>query len=330
LTNNGIAVVDRGTRLERWNLELIVSKDKPMTGETQPASVVIRSEHLTAEISPHGAELIRLQDRDGRDLLWNGCEKWWTGRAPLLFPIVGRLPNDVAMFDGKMFSMRQHGFARNKQFSIVGASVSECIFRLASDDETRQQFPFEFVLEIVVAIEDATLRIGATVFNESSRAMPVSFGFHPAFRWPLPYGGSRQDHEIRFEKPESAPIRRLTDGLLDVTASAEVFEGSIMSLDDAMFVPGALVFDQLKSRAVNFGVPGEPSIQIRFRNLPHLGVWTKPGAGFLCIEPWQGYAAPLGFTGELKDKPGGALLAANATAQFAIEICLQGAKRASA
>jgi galactose mutarotase-like enzyme len=207
-----LAFADRETRSERGNAQLIVSKDKPMTGETHPASVVIRSEHLGAEISPHGAELIRLQDRDGKDLFWNGCEKWWTGHAPLLFPIVGRLPNNTTMFDGKMFSMRQHGFARNKQFSIVGASTSECTFRLASDDETRRQFPLEFVLDVVVVIEDATLRIGAVVFNESSRAMPVSFGFHPAFRWPLPYGGSRQDHEIRFEKPESAPIRRLSDG----------------------------------------------------------------------------------------------------------------------
>ena len=303
-----------------------------MTGEIEPASpasIVIRSERLVAEISPHGAELTRLRDRDGNDLLWNGCEKWWTGRAPLLFPIVGALPNNTAVVDGKTFSMRQHGFARNKQFSVVGASLTECTFGLASDDEKRRQFPFDFVLEVTFAIEGAALRIGATVFNKSSRAMPVSFGFHPAFRWPLPYGGSRQDHEIRFERPESAPIRRLTDGLLDLTASREMFEGSIMALDDAMFVPGALIFDQLQSRAVSFGVPGKPSIQVRFPNMPHLGVWTKPGAGFLCVEPWQGYAAPLGFAGELKDKPGGMLLAANASTEFAIEICLLGTNEPS-
>jgi galactose mutarotase-like enzyme len=304
-----------------------------MTGEMEPASpasIVIRSERLVAEISPHGAELTRLRDRDGNDLIWNGCEKWWTGRAPLLFPIVGALPDNTAVVNGKTFSMRQHGFARNKQFSVVGASLCECTFGLASDDETRRQFPFEFVLEVTFVIEGAVLRIGATVFNKSSRAMPVSFGFHPAFRWPLPYGGSRQDHEISFESAECAPIRRLTDGLLDLTASKEMFEGSTMPLDDAMFVPGALIFDQLQSRAVSFGVPGEPSIQIRFPNMPHLGVWTKPGAGFLCVEPWQGYAAPLGFSGELKDKPGGILLAANASIEFAIEICLLGTNEPSA
>jgi galactose mutarotase-like enzyme len=159
LTNDGAAVVDQEARLERWNLG---SKAKPMTGEMQPASIVIRSERLVAEISRHGAELIRLQDRDGKDLLWNGCEKWWTGRAPLLFPIVGGLPNNAVMIDGETFSMRQHGFARNRQFSVVGASASGCSFRLASDDETRRQFPFDFVLEVAFVIEGAALRIGAT------------------------------------------------------------------------------------------------------------------------------------------------------------------------
>lgn len=295
-----------------------------MAGEMESTSVAIRSERLVAEISCHGAELIRLRDHDGKDLLWDGSEKWWTGRAPLLFPIVGRLPNDTATIDGEAFPMPQHGFARNRQFSVVSASASECIFRLAADDETRRQFPFDFVLEVVFAVEGAVLRIEATVFNKSSSAMPVSFGFHPALRWPLPYGGSRQEHELRFEKSESTPIRRLAAGLLDASASPEIFAGRTMALDDAMFGSGALIFDQLKSRAVDFGVPGKPSIQVRFPNMPHLGVWTKPGAGFLCIEPWHGYAAPVGFAGELKDKPGGVLLAANTSRKFAIEIHLLG------
>src|SRR6202048_2773180 len=122
-----------------------------MAGEIEPASpasIVIGSERLVAEISPHGAELTRLRDRDGNDLLWNGCEKWWTGRAPLLVPIVGALPNSTAVIDGKTCSMRQHGFARNKKLTVVGASLSECTFRLASDDETRRQYPFDFVLEV--------------------------------------------------------------------------------------------------------------------------------------------------------------------------------------
>jgi hypothetical protein len=116
----------------------------------------------------------------------------------------------------------------------------------------------------------------------------------------------------------------LTDGVVDVTASKEIFEGSTMPRDDGMLVPGALIFDDVKSRAANFGVQGRPSIEVRFADMPHLGLWTKPGAGLLCIEPWQGHAAPLGFAGDFRDKPGGVSITANASARSALEVCLLG------
>jgi galactose mutarotase-like enzyme len=286
------------------------------------AAAVIRSDDLQAEICSHGAELIRLRDRRGRDLLWDGCAKWWAGRAPLLFPIIGRLPNDQALIDGKIYAMRQHGFARTKDFTLVHFANSECCFRLEADAATRVQFPFDFVLEVGFAIENSVLRVAATVINRSPWPMPVSFGFHPAFRWPLPYGGRREEHILRFERTEAAPPRRTIDGLLDLNSTEEFFKGIKMHLEDEMFVPGALIFDQLKSRAVTFGVPGKPSIQVKFAEMPHLGIWTKPGAGFLCIEPWQGYAAHAGFSGELKDKPGSLSLAPTKSSKFAMEICL--------
>ncbi len=241
--------------------------------------------------------------------------------------IVGRLPNDTALIGGKNFSMRQHGFARAKRFSLVEKQNFKCCFRLEADDETREQYPFDFSLDATFTIEGPVLHVAACILNQSSRAMPVSFGFHPAFRWPLPYGGDRHDHDIRFEKEEHAPIRRAVDGLLDAASSSTLFEGRIMRLGDEMFEPSALIFDRLDSRAVTFGVPGKPSIQVRFANMPHLGIWTKPGAGFLCIEPWQGYAAPSGFTGELQTKPGMISLPPGESATFAMDICLLAARQ---
>jgi hypothetical protein len=83
LTNDRVAVADQEARLERRNLG---SKAKPMTGEMQPASIVIRSERLVAAISPHGAELIRLQDHDGKDLLWNGAQNGGRDARHCCFP----------------------------------------------------------------------------------------------------------------------------------------------------------------------------------------------------------------------------------------------------
>lgn len=56
--------------------------------------------------------------------------------------------------------------------------------------------------------------------------------------------------------------------------------------------------------------------------MPHLGIWTKPGAGFVCIEPWQGHASPEGFDGELADKPGMVAIMPGATESFAMSIGL--------
>jgi galactose mutarotase-like enzyme len=33
-------------------------------------------------------------------------------------------------------------------------------------------------------------------------------------------------------------------------------------------------------------------------------LWSKPGADFLCIEPWYGYASPVNFDGPFATKPG--------------------------
>lgn len=63
-------------------------------------------------------------------------------------------------------------------------------------------------------MEGARLLILATVTNPGQDTLPASFGFHPAFRWPLPYGGTREAHELRFERAEPAPIRRLNGGLI--------------------------------------------------------------------------------------------------------------------
>ena len=37
---------------------------------------------------------------------------------------------------------------------------------------------------------------------------------------------------------------------------------------------------------------------------PYLGVWSKPGADFVCIEPWHGITDPEGFSGDFTEKPG--------------------------
>jgi galactose mutarotase-like enzyme len=171
-------------------------------------------------------------------------------------------------------------------------------------------------------LDEATLEVSASVLNAGPREMPASFGFHPAFRWPLPYGGARDDHEIRFEAPEPHPIRRPADGLIALAAHPSPVEGRRLKLRDDLFDAGALAFDRLGSRSVQYGTPEGPSITVAFPNMPHLGIRTKPGAGFVCIEPWQGYADPEGFEGELAEKPGIVVASPGTSRNFRIMISI--------
>ena len=91
-------------------------------------------------------------------------------------------------------------------------------------------------------------------------------------------------------------------------------------LRDELFEAGALIWDELASRSVAYTAPRAPKIIVEFEGLPQLGIWTKPGAGFVCIEPWHGYADPEGYSGEFRDKPGLAILGAHEQRRFAMTI----------
>jgi galactose mutarotase-like enzyme len=266
--------------------------------------IEIASDRLSAAINPFGAELTELRDGEGRALMTDADPAFWTGHAPILFPIVGRLNGDVLRVDGTDYPMKQHGFARRMTFAVIAREPGSATFRLTDTPDTRAAYPFPFVLEIGFTIRDATLTMTATILNPGAASLPASFGWHPAFAWPLPYGHSREAHRITFGADEPGALARLADGLVVAETVPSPLEGRILSLDDSLFERDALIWDPVHSDRVRYGAPHGPSIDMAFPDTPQLGIWTKPGARFLCIEPWHGHADPQGFTGDFRDKPG--------------------------
>jgi galactose mutarotase-like enzyme len=292
-----------------------------MTEQSRPW-VSIRSDKLAAEIDPQGAQLSTLKDGT-LDLLWDGNPALWTGRAPILFPIVGALVGGSYRLGAETYHLSRHGFARGKAFAIVNTTPSSALFRLSADNATLQIYPFRFELDVQFAIDGASLSMTTTVRNKGNEDMPASVGYHPGFRWPLPYGQPRASHFIEFDVDESAPVRRIgTDGLLLAAPVTTPVVGRRLALADALFQDDVLIFDRLKSRSVTYGSDAGPRIRVSFPDAPYLGVWTKPGAPFICIEPWHGITDPQGFTGGFKDKPGIFVLAAGASLSTTMHIAL--------
>ncbi len=288
------------------------------------ARVAIAAEGLSAEIDPLGAQLHALRDPEGRDLLWDGDAAIWAGRAPILFPIIGELNQGAYRLDDQTYWLPRHGLARRRGFEVVEQTASSARLRLEADDETRAIYPFEFRLDIDFELSGATLTLAATIGNQGSSPMPASFGFHPAFRWPLPYGGARDAHGIVFDHDEPAPIRRLSAaGLLTPKPHPTPVVGRDLHLRDDLFNDDVVIFDRLSSGALTYGAPAGPRLRIDLKGARYLGLWTKPGAPFVCIEPWQGIADPEGYQGDFRAKPGIFEVEPGGSRQVAISVTLE-------
>ncbi|WGD31825.1 aldose 1-epimerase family protein [Ancylobacter sp. WKF20] len=290
------------------------------SGSASDQPVKLHSSFLSVEIARLGAEMQSLKDAQGRDLLWNGDAAFWTGRAPLLFPIVGRLPNDQLVHEGTAYPMSQHGFARRRVFELIDHSGAQARFSLRPDEETRKQYPFDFTLMVTYTLEEATLTIEVVVANPGAVTLPASVGFHPAFRWPLPYGGTRADHRLVFEKAEVEPVHRPVGGLLAAASEPNPAIDTVLTPTDALFERDALIFLHPRSHHVRFGVPGEPGLEVAYPGMEQLGIWSKPGAPFLCIEPWSGYASPENAPAEFTQKPGLSHIPPGGSKSFAMAV----------
>ena len=102
------------------------------------------------------------------------------GGNPVLFPSPGKLENDSY----EKRSLKQHGFARNLPWEVVGTSTdgaASATLRLTSSDATRAAYPWDFVAEYTYALRGMVLRVEQKFTNRSGTPMPFGAGFHPYF-----------------------------------------------------------------------------------------------------------------------------------------------------
>lgn len=289
--------------------------------------VTIASGALTARVHPLGAELWSLRDAQGREFMTDADPAFWTGHAPLLFPIVGALAEDRYRIDGDTFTLPRHGFARRMPFELAARDDDRVTFRLTDSAATCAVYPFAFVLEMAFVVDGATLRMTATVSNPGARPLPFAFGYHPAFAWPLPGGAAKATHRVVFEKDEPGALRVLdaASGLIAAKPRVTPVKGRELALSPDMFAADALIWDDLASRALSYGADGGSWLDIAFPDMPMLGLWQKPGAHYLCIEPWQGHADAVGFAGDFREKPGVVLLPPGEQRHFRMDVTVRAA-----
>jgi len=254
-------------------------------------------------INPLGAELTSLvSQQTGDEFMWAGDPKIWSGVAPLLFPIVGGLRDDSYQFDNNTYKLKKHGFARQQSFSLVSKDTSAALLKLDSNPETMAAYPWQFELLVAFSITDNELSITYEVRNLSATRMAYNIGSHPAFRLPLE-DTELEHYSVQFSEKETLDCFSVVDGVLARTPRPYLKNETLIPLTRDLFVDDALVFRDIKSSSIEL-VHRDHGTRIRVATggAPHLGIWAKPAAPYVCIEPWWGHADFEDSHGDLTQK----------------------------
>lgn len=266
-------------------------------------NITIKNNLLTATINPQGAELNSLKN-NSHEYIWQGDPQFWEKHSPILFPIVGTLKNNSYTYKSNTYHMTRHGFARDNQFTIKHQTDNSVVFSLTSNQDTLKIYPFEFELELKYTLVNTTVTLDYTVTNKGIDSMPFSIGAHPAFALP----GNFDDYNLTFEKDKTLVSTQLENDLLsDKTISLPTDDGKL-PLSYNLFKNDALILKSTSSNYVDITKKDDPFLRVTYNDFPHLGLWTKENAPFLCIEPWQGYSDSLNSNGNILDKEGIILL----------------------
>lgn len=263
----------------------------------------ITNNKFSAKISDLGAELKSFTNDNDQEYIWSGDPEIWNGTAPVLFPIVGKLKNNEYKFEGKTYKMNQHGFARKLKFNVVNKTESAISFKLNADVNTKLIYPFNFELIVTFSIYNNQLSVNYAVTNNGDQQMPFTIGSHPAFC--LQTSNCKlNDYYIEFDKNETLDCYVINDGLLDEQPISNYLNNeNIIPLHKNIFNNDALVFKNIKSQQITIkNKVTNYKLTVKTGGAPHLGIWAKPAAPYVCIEPWFGYADNTTSTGELLKK----------------------------
>ena len=265
--------------------------------------ITLSNNKISASINTIGAELIRLE-KDNQNYIWTVNETYWNKTSPILFPIVGRLKNDAYTIADKKYELPRHGFARNFEFQILNQTENSVVFVLESNSETLKNYPFEFKLQLEYELDGNELKMKYSVENRSEVTMPFSIGAHPAFA----IEDSFSDYSLQFNEAEEFVSYELENEQFNNSFRKINSENGQINLNYSLFEKDALVFKHLKSNELILLNKNKPVLSVQFEGFPYLGIWTKPNAPFLCIEPWCGLADNVNHNGNIFEKEGIQLL----------------------
>ncbi|MER2131553.1 MAG: aldose 1-epimerase family protein [Carnobacterium inhibens] len=271
--------------------------------------ITLKNDALTVHISQKGAELQSIKSNSEEvEYLWQGDPTFWGRKAPVLFPIVGRLKNDEYVYQGKTYSLNQHGFARDLVFQVEEQTDVSVCFTLSSTTETKVSYPFDFKLTVTYTLDKNDIKVSYGVYNTHPiEDMYFSIGGHPGFNVPMTSDTTFEDYYLTFLPRETRKKIPLIGSYLDLENKTLSQTNTEIDLKRPLFDHDALIYET-KGKNI-FSISSEKtarSVALTFEGFPYTGIWSPPKkeAPFVCIEPWFGIADTQNASGELSEKLG--------------------------
>lgn len=241
------------------------------------------NKYFTLGVKEMGAELTSFKSKTTDfEFIWCGNTDIWYGQSPILFPIIGRLLNDKYTLDGKEYEMPKHGIVRKKTFTLIEKSENSLTFRQSSDSESIKSYPYNFDIDIKFTINDNGLNVSHTIINKNDNIMYFSFGAHPAFNCEI-------GDYLEFSNEETLLTERIDHEsiLIDEKFPVEL-DNNKLYITSHIFDNDALILSNYKSKYISLKSNNNKRVVKFIFDSPLLGIWAKPGAPYVCIEPWWG------------------------------------------
>lgn len=260
---------------------------------------------ISITVNSFGAELTSFK-AGGTELLGQAEKSVWQRRAPVLFPIVGKLKNNQITYNQINYNINQHGFARDSEFVFIEQSSSVLEFELTANEESLKVYPFHFSLRIRYELKANKVEITYTVFNSGGEESFFSIGAHPGFNCKRISGETLNDFYLEFENTKELITEKLKDGLLSGDNSTMSLEGNKLALNVKLFDNDALVFRNTQIKKVKLcSLKSKIEIVLNCKDWPYFGIWTKKGSDdFVCLEPWFGITDSVSASNDISHKEG--------------------------
>lgn len=291
---------------------------------SHPEVLVVENEILTAAVSAKGAELQSVV-LEGVERMWCADPAVWGRRAPLLFPLIGRLRDGWYEHRGARIEAPVHGFCRDRVFDAQRMCASSVRFSTRSDDKTRAVYPFDFELAVEFSLEGATLVKKHIVRNAGSEPMPFEVGGHEAYSTRLHRGDSWSDYRVRVGGAHDAPCELAMfdmdeNGILNTPKRSVPLRNGLLSKTPEQLGIDTIVLENDFGGEISLVREGTgQGVTVAFPDFPYVGIWTKAGCGdarYLCIEPWSALPDAHFSPHELSEKPGVAAIDPGCTCEL--------------